>query len=497
MNAPRGSRLRVIPAILALVGMVLAGGCARGVLGGGSPGEPGARGGPPVGAHVIEQLRFPPLEFEPPEPDRFELANGVTVFHLHDAALPIVEVFMDLKGGYIYFGREQYGAASALVPLMRNGGTLALPPDSVDALLEYHALSLHSSHDGGRMLVGVRALRRQLDLALDLWSSVLLRPRFDPAAVERWRVREVEAVRRAGDFPGSLAVLEFNRLFYGDHPTGWILTEEDLTTGRVNADRLRQLHGRTVCPESAIIGVAGDITGDEARHALEVALAGWLPCGDTLRPPPPPALRQEAGVFVIPKTLAQSTIVVGQPGGIRMSEADEFFASRVANWVLGGGGATSRMHTRIRTEAGLAYSASSIWGAAREHERILGAITHTRAESTVEATRQMIGILEGSRTEPPTAEEVHLAREAIANGFVFGFGSAAQIVSRQVAYLADGLPPDWMSRYLAGIRRVDTEAVADVLNRYVRPGGFTILIVGDTTAFDPAALGAFQVLPGH
>ncbi|NIP78052.1 MAG: insulinase family protein, partial [Gemmatimonadetes bacterium] len=149
------------------------------------------------------------------------------------------------------------------------------------------------------------------------------------------------------------------------------------------------------------------------------------------------------------------------------------------------------------TEEGLAYSASSIWGAAREHERIFGAITHTKSESTVEATRLLLETLERARVEPPTEAEVELAREAMINGFVFGFNSPVQVVARQVSYLADGYPADWLSRYLRGIREVDRAAVADVVRDRIRPGEFTILIVGDTAAFDPGTLGPVRPLPGR
>jgi zinc protease len=486
--------------LAALAALALLGGLAcAGAPPGGGPGAAGAT--PPAaavtGAERVRRLSYPPLRFRAPEPERFTLSNGITVFFLADHALPLVDLFIDIRGGYMYFGREDYAAGAALLTLMRHGGTAELTPDSLDALVDFHALGVTTSTDGARMLVGVRSLRRHFDLATDLWSGILLRPRFDPAAIERWRVRESDAVRNLADFPGSLAVLEFNRVVYGDHPTGWMLTATDLSPDRLDRDRLLELHRRTACPETAVIGAAGALTRAELEAALERALAGWLPCGTLLEPPPPPVVRADPGVYIIPKRLAQSTIVVGQPGGVLLEESDAYFASRVANWVIGGSGATSRLEARLRHEEGLAYSASSVWGVARDHERIFGAITHTGAGRTMDAARMLLDVLDRSLIEPPSAAEVELARESITNGFVFGFGSSAQIVSRQVGYQVDGLPLDWMDRYLAGIRRVDTRQVAGVLRRTLRPDRYTILIVGDTTAFDPGALGPYTVLPGR
>lgn len=497
-----------------LPGLALALGAASSALSCALPGLPGARpvpstpaaraqaladsllhrDGPPVGLDVVQSLEFPPLRFDPPEPERFELSNGVTVFFLRDPALPLVDVFIDVRGGYLNFDRDRYAAATALLPLMRHGGTAELPPDSVDALLERNALGMSTSTNGGRMRLAVSGLSHQMDQAMDIWSAILLRPRFDSAAVERWRVRELEAVRRLPDLAGSLAVVEFNRLMYGDNPNGWRMREEDLARDRVRPPELRSIHRRTFCPENAVIGAAGDVAVEAMRAALERVLVGWAPCEESLAPSPPIIIDADPGVYVIHRPIPQSTVVVGQPGGVLLEESAAYFASRLANWVLGGSGFTSRLVSRLRTEEGLAYSAASIWGVARRHERILGAITHTKSESTVDAARIMIETFADARTRPPDAEELGLAREAILNGFVFGFSSTVEVVSRQVSYLTDGLPADWLARYLDGIREVDTSDVANVIRNTVDPDRFTILIVGDTTRFDASVLGPVQYL---
>jgi hypothetical protein len=105
----------------------------------------------------------------------------------------------------------------------------------------------------------------------------------------------------------------------------------------------------------------------------------------------------------------------------------------------------------------------------------------------------VLGTLREALAEPPTRDEVALARESIVNGFVFGFGSSAQIVARQVSYIVDDLPATgWTAT--SGIARVDRRQVASVLSS-LDPLAFTVLIVGDTTAFNPAALGPYQILP--
>lgn len=474
-------------ALLHLIGLVLfIAACAGGPphRGAAAPDDSWPVRGAPVGRAVIDTLSFPPLRFSPMAPSRFELSNGVTVFHMHDPSLPLVDVFADFKGGYAYLDRSLYGAASSMGTLLRTGGTESLPPDSVDRLLEHYALGLSTASNGARYLIGMNALRRHTAPAIELWADLIRRPRFDVDQMEIWRGREIESARRIRDFPGSLAVMEFNRLMFGDHSTGWQMRPADLTPDRMNRDAILEVHRRVFCPQHMVIGIAGDIGRREARDRLEAAFGDWAPCAAELEEPAPPQIRPGGGVFLVPKDIAQSTIVVGHAGGVLLEDAPEYFSSRIANWILGGAGFSSRLMKELRTEEGLAYSASSIWGASRRHERIFGAITHTKAESTVRSARLLVSTIADMRAAPPDTAEVELARENIVNGFVFGFSSPLQIVSRQVSYLADGFPADWMDRYVRGINRVEARDVHDVMLRHVRPDSLTILVVGDTARFD-------------
>lgn len=451
----------------------------------------------PVGREAVEELHFRPLAFEAPEPDRFELSNGITVFFLRDASLPLVDLIAEFKGGYGYFPRDRYAAATALAALLRNGGTETMPPDSVDEVIEGYALGVTTGSSGGRYLLAVNTLRRHLDVAFELWSEMIRRPRFDTTQIEIWRGRELESARRVQDFPGSLAVMEFNRIMFGDHPTGWMMQPADLTRERVNRDVLRDTHARVFCPGNAVLGIAGDLTLDEATSMLESAFGDWPPCPAPLPEAPLPTIRNGRAVYVIQRDLPQSTIVMGEAGGVLLEDSQDYFSSRIANWILGGGGFNSRLVQKVRTDEGLAYTAASVWGASREHERIFGAITHTRSDRTIATARLIIETIQEMRRAPPSEDEVRLARDNIVNGFVFGFASPAQIVARQVGLVLDGFPDDWLDRYLRGIQAVTPADVQRVMRRNVRPSDLTIVIVGNVDAFDepPDVLGPVIVLP--
>jgi zinc protease len=334
------------------------------------------------------------------------------------------------------------------------------------------------------MFASMNVLTPVLDEALSLWSDILRGPRFDSVQIEVWRGRELESVVRRLDDPRRLAFSEFNRLMYGDHPTGWEMEAADLDPEDLRPELLRAIHREVFCLDNLVLGVTGDVGWDEARGRLEDFLEGWLPCPGPLPEPPQPRIRREPGVYLIPRDLSQSTVVMAHATEVRRGATEEYFASRIGNAILGNSGFSSRLLSRVRTEAGYAYSASSLWTTPRRAPGLVGAITQTRSETTVAAVRLILETI-GEMTEaPPSPEEVALAVDQTVNGFVFNFENPSQVVSRQMLYLAQELPRDWLERYVDGIQAVGPEDVGDVFARHVRPEDMIILVVGQPEGFD-------------
>ena len=445
---------------------------------------------PPKSAReVIEALEFPPLRFRPPVPERRRLSTGAPLLVIEDRTLPLVEVMVRFRGGASYFPRERLGAVSAMPSLLRSGGTRRLAPDSVDARIEEHAWRLGFGAGGNTSFASVAALTPEIGAAVDLWAEMLSAPAFAAERVELWRGRELEAARRRRDDPNFDAVSRFNELLYGDHPVGWVMGPDDIAPGRLAPGVLSATHAAIYCPENATFGVVGDIDADSAAAILDRAFAGWERCPGVLPDPPVPTVRSTPGVFVVHRPLAQATVYLGHGGGITRGDGSSYFASRIANAILGGSGLSSRIVRTLRTRLGLAYGAGTVWTTPRDHEGAFAAFTQTRADATTASVRAIFDELEGLAARPPDAEEVERAIDRIANGFVFNFSSPARIVARQMLYEAEGLEPDWLERYVDGIQAVEPEDVQRVVRARIHPSRMTLLVIGDTTAFD-APLGS-------
>ena len=437
---------------------------------------------------ALDALEFPPLEFRQPEAVQHRIEPGVEVFFLEDHSLPLVSVFARFRGGPSYFSREEHGATSAVPILLRSGGTVDLSPDSVDEILEFYAAETSFGGGGASSFSSVNTLTRHLDEVLEVWGSLLRDPAFDPARVEVWRGQQLDRVSRRSDIPAQLAISKFNNLLFGDHPVGWELRPEDLDPEDLTPDILRSVHRRIFCWGNLTLGVTGDVTWSDVGPKLERMLDGWPPCDSDLEPPPPPTFAVEPGVYILPRELDQSTIIMGKPSDVRMADDESYFSALIGNSILGASGLTSRLARRIRTQEGLAYTVGTVWTTPRRSRGIIAATTSTKSESTVEAIRLIAQAFGEVAVAAPDEAEVRDAVDRIANGFVFNFETPALIVSRQMLYLSQNLPPDWLQRFLAGVQSVTPAGVHEVFRRNLPANGLddmVILIVGDPARFDP------------
>lgn len=202
-------------------------------------------------------MRFPTVEFNPPDAERIVLDNGMVVYLLEDHELPLVTVNATIRTGSWLDPADKVGLAGMTGAAMRTGGSAKLSPDEVDEELEQLAatISIGFAKESGSASLDV--LKKDVKRGLEIFADLLRRPAFEPSRVELAKLQALEGIRRRQDSPGSIVGREFAKLLYGaDHPSAretstrsiQAITREDLIT----------FHRQTVHPNGMILGVTGD-----------------------------------------------------------------------------------------------------------------------------------------------------------------------------------------------------------------------------------------------
>ncbi len=423
------------------------------------------------------QMRFPTVEFNPPEPERVVLENGMVVYLLEDHELPLITLNAMIRTGTWLDPADKVGLAALTGALMRTGGSVRMSADEVDDELERMAATISISFGKESGAASLDVLKKDFPRGLQIFADLLRTPAFEASRVELARLQAIEGIRRRQDNPGSVAAREFAKLLYGPtHPSAREGTVESVKA--VTRDDLMAFHRTTVQPNGIILGVTGDFDKTTVLALLREVFGDW-PKGDVpilSIPDVPPGEASAAAVRFISKDTSQTHVRMGH---LSIKETDpDYVALAIVNDILGGGSFRSRLFNDVRTKRGLAYSVGSAFRAGSHNQGVWYMRAETKLPSTQEVVNRFVANIERLRQEPVADAELEEAKEAYVNSFVFSFTSAASIVSRFMDLEYDGLPKDWLQQIRDKVVKLTKDDILHAAQKHLHPDRLRLLAVG-------------------
>ncbi len=427
---------------------------------------------------------FDRLEFEAPEVRTLSMENGIKFFFLEDRELPVVEVTALIRAGEVLEPPGMSALASMTGSLMRTGGTEGMSPEEVSEQLENLGAVAETSIGTWSGSAYLWSMSGDFGTVLDIFASMLRSPLFQEDKIEIHRERLVEAVRRRNDVPSRQAALLFPGLLYGrEHPLGAL--SDSLEIRRVSRGDLMEFHREHVEPADIWIGVAGDISLEEALRAVESRFGDWergTPAGLAV---PEPRGASAGTIHLIPRDIEQATVIMGHLGPT-VTDPD-YLPLILGNRIFGGGGVgVSRLWEKVRSDRGLAYSVGSSFSFGMKAPGTFQISLLTKKESAGEAVGLVLGELGRLLDEGVTEEELDRARKYYINSYPFDFTRAISIVSRTMSNEYRGLPDDFLSTYPDLIARITVDEVNAALRRHIHPDSLVTAAVGPRDELEPA-----------
>ena len=128
--------------------------------------------------------------------------------------------------------------------------------------------------------------KRERTQALDLMATILQRPDFPAAALEREKARVIAALQEEDTQPGPIGQKAFQAALYGTHPYGLPGAGKTTTVSQLQQQDVRDFFRLHYVSESAVIAIVGDVSRAEAAGIAEQLSAG-LPRANGALPPLP------------------------------------------------------------------------------------------------------------------------------------------------------------------------------------------------------------------
>lgn len=434
-----------------------------------------------VPAHPSE-LAFDPLDFTPPSAadHRHELSNGIVVYAVEDRELPLVTVAVTVRTGAWLDPPDKVGLAGFVGGQMRAGGTATMSAADFDEEAAFLAAQIGSSIGATSGSASMNCLTRDLDACLDLFFDMLRNPGFDEDRLALAKSQALQQMERRNDSTGTIERREWGRLMRGDAH----FSTRPRTRAAVEAitrDDLAAFHREYYHPGNFLFAVSGDVDTVAVLADLERRFDGWEAGTRPVPPVPAPEFTPSPGLYLVDKEdVNQGRVVIGHPGTTR--DNPDRYKLLVMNDILGGGGFSARLLTRVRSDEGLAYSASSNFGLGVYYDGVFRAGFQSRSETVARAAAIVLEEIERIRREPVTDEELRNSTAYFVETFSRNFSSAASTAGLFAADEYTGRDPSYLAAYRDNIAAVTAADVLDAARRYLDPEALAILVVGNLEA---------------
>jgi zinc protease len=427
------------------------------------------------------QIAIPELPpFNPKQPKRVVLANGMVVFLTENHELPLISGSAMIRGGSDSEPANKTGLVELYGETWRTGGTEKLSGDQLDDFLEARAAKVETGSGDSDTTVSFNCLKADFNDVLGIFADLLRNPAFREDKLALAKKQMNSSISRRNDESDDIAQIQTDILGYGKN-SAYARIPEYATVVAVTREDLLQWHRQHATPVNIILGVVGDFDSKEMEATLRKAFEDW-PRGAKIPEPRIVITPEKPGIYVVDKSDVNQSEIRMIASGIERRNPD-YFALQVMNEIFGGG-FSSRLFSNLRTKAGLAYSVGGAVGSEWDHPGLTVLQIGTKTETTTEAIKGLWEQVDLLKQDAPSELEMKRAKDAILNSFIFNFDTPAKVLREQMTYEFYGYPKDFLERYRTGVEKVTSDDVLRVANKYVHKEDLKVLVVGNASEFE-------------
>jgi zinc protease len=415
-----------------------------------------------------------------PVPEKFKLANGLTVLYSERPGLPVVAADLVFRNGSGANPVEKPGLASMTASMLQRGTTSRTALQIADRAADLGA-SLGTRASADSSSVSTQSLSRTFPEALALLADVAQHPNFPAAEIERVRSERLAALVQEKDDPNAVAFRVAAAALYGPgYAYGYTESGTADSIKAISREDLLHFWEQNYHPNEAALIVTGNIKLAALKPLLEKEFGVWK------------AGKGESGVSGKPETTDARLILVDRPGAQQTTlvcmqrgparSTPDYPKIEVMNTDLGGL-FSSRINMNLREAHGYTYGAGSFFAYHREPGAFL-AFSDVRTDVTAPATTEVFNELKRMRDTQMTPAELRLSKDSIARSLPGRFERGTDAVGTFAELVVYDLPLDYFSNFPAQIDAVTAEQAQEAAQKYIQPDKTIVLAVGDRSKIE-------------
>ncbi len=411
-----------------------------------------------------------------PEIHRAALPNGMNLLGVEYDRVPWVSINFMVKRGSEADPPGKAGVADWTAEYLTLGTArrrqLQLAQD-----IESRGAALAARGGWDATLISLEGLAEDFPELLATLAEIVQVPAFAqeefPLLKERRRAELVHLL----DDPREMANLKFLHLFFGDAPYGWPVPGDLKSLEALSLDDLKEFYQRQFAPQTCSLVVVGMVPFARMEEEAGRLWGSWKGAG----PPSPPYTAAPPrlcppDIYLLDRPeLTQSEIRLGHLG-LPRSHPD-FFPLKLVNYILGEGGFSSRLMSRIRSDLGCTYGIHSHFHFRRAPGPFIIS-TFTPAVHTALVVKEIKAVVKGLWEKGVTAQELAEAQSYYVGHFPLGLETPRGLGRQLILMDLYDLGRDYLKNYCAQIQGVTLPAAAQAAQAHLKPEDLVTLVMG-------------------
>jgi len=315
----------------------------------------------------------------------------------------------------------------------------------------------------------VKMLDTHLPEGIELLADILSNSLF--CDIDKEKDIVLEEISSITDDPEEYVHDLFMKDLWSDHSFGFPVAGTREAVSGLGIEQIREFYRQRYRGGNIVISAAGNFDANEmlnliTRHFADIEDGHTEP--DTSIP------AASSGVYVHPRDIEQTHIILGSPG---LSANDPSrFGLALLSTILGGN-AMSRLFQRVREVEGLAYSVYT-FVSTMERAGTIGVSAAVAASNLARATEVIVEEIERVRDESVPEDELRNAKEYLKGNITLGLEGTFNRMSRLAkSHLYRG-KIETIESIIAQIERVQTAEIQQHARDLLDPARQTVTTLG-------------------
>jgi len=409
--------------------------------------------------------------------------GGIKAWLVRDDKLPLVAMRFAFRGGVEQDPEDKQGLAELTMALLDQGAG-PYDAEAFQQRLADRSISLKFSAERDVLKGSLKTLREGRDEAFRLLRLALVEPRFVPEAFARAKKQQLTAMKlEMGSAGWQARRALFAEIFKG-HPYAMRHYGTLKTLQGLMREDVKIFAARHFARDNLVVSAVGDISPEELGASLD-AVFGALPEHAELALVGDAAWPGKVGTILVKREGTQTDMFFASPM-LRRDDPD-WYAAEIVNYVLGGGGFSSRLMDEVRDKKGLTYGIRTGL-VSMDHASLLAGQASTDNPKTRQAREAVLHVWQGLYACGVTDEEIAAAKDYLSGALPIALTSTQTIAGMLLEMRLEHLGRDYLDRYEALIQNVSRQDVERVIRKWFNPDNLALVMVGAPEGVSPTQI---------